>query len=533
MERIKACYPACLMAAVLVFCGPMLFTAGLPLGNDLSFHLSRVTALKEALDAGVFLPGVYSDYFSGLGYGSGLFYPDIFLYMPVLLMYLGFSTIAAYKIYLIILTAAMAWAMYFSVRWLGFSKNAALFSALIYLFASFHTTDVYVRSSLGEIQAFVFLPLTAAGFADVLWGQGRRPGPLILGASGLILSHVLTAAVTALLLGILALAFIKGWLSEPWRLKTLGVAALFIFLMTAFFTLPMLEQMALNPIWGDQGLNGAISDWAVPLNQLILAVPRLLGASGVLPAGIGLGLFFCGVLGLLQKNRRLRLCTGLGMALLFMSSELFPWEVLGDWLQTLQFPWRLYIFVTLCFALAAGPALEGMFDKRKTRWILGGALMAAMLLSFSVQSAFVYANYQGVTENPYPTFPAGCEYLPENMDYSALVSKAATAGEGLQRQDYNTYHFTLTTPRQELPLVYYPGYRAEMAVTQEDGSVRYQAAALKASETGFTLVDSEGTGEIVVTYCGTALARGSRYLSLGGILLFFIYLHRRKRTCDT
>ena len=520
-----------LVLSVFIFCAPMLLHPGLPFGNDLSFHLSRIASLKEAFAAGVFLPGVYSDYFSGMGYGVGLFYPDLFLYIPVALSLLGLKAVTAYKIYLMLLTAAMAWTMYLAVRRMGFSKMAAAISGTVYLFASFHTTDVYIRSSLGEIQAFVFLPLVLAGFADILWGCGNRLGMLVLGYSGLVLSHILTTVVTTLLLVLMTVVFAKQWLREPERFKMLLVAAGFSFFLTAFFTLPMLEQMAFNPIWGDRGLNGHVADWAVPLGQLILAVPRLLGAEGVMPAGVGLSLCVWGVLGLIQKDQRLRGFTICGGLLLWMASKLFPWQIFGGMFQTLQFPWRLYLFVTLFFAMAAGPALLSVFTRKRTVCLAGGALMAVMLATFGAQMTFIYGQYQSVSENPYAAFPAGCEYLPAAMDYGTLMEKSETA-KASAWQD-GVYHFEITTPGETLPLIYYPGYEASIEKIDDQGnSVRQDLRAGRSAQ-GFVILEDGVTGRGTLCYRGTPLRQWTRWLSLVSAAVFLIYSNRRRKNNDT
>ena len=46
---------------------------------DLNYHLLRIASVKEALWNGVFPPRINPIYFDGYGYGSSLFYPDVFM----------------------------------------------------------------------------------------------------------------------------------------------------------------------------------------------------------------------------------------------------------------------------------------------------------------------------------------------------------------------------------------------------------------------------------------------------------------------
>ncbi len=515
-----------LILACILFSVPFFFCQGLPFGNDLSFHLSRLESLKTALLNGSILPGVYSDYFSGMGYGNGLFYPDLFLYIPVFMMCLGISTVNAMKLYLILLSSAAAFSMYGSLRSIKASQSAAMFSAFMILFASYHITDIYLRCSLGEIQAFVFLPMIFAGLIDLLWGQGKNPLLLMFGFSGLILSHILTSVITFLISSVLTLCCFKHLLTEPFRFKTLGLAALGSLGLTAFFTFPMLEQMILNPIWGDVGLNGTVSSWAVPLNQLFLAKPQLLGAEGVLPAGIGLPLVFCGILGLMSSEKPLKVFALIGWILLWMASDLFPWSVLESRLQIFQFPWRLYLLTTLCWAFVAGPALEQRIRSVKIKRFFVGLLSLLMLLSFGIQVSFIYQHYPCIEENPYPTFPAGCEYLPEALSYAQLLESEKNL-KSEERLGWQCYLFELTEKDPEIPVIYYPGYRAWLI---KDGT-RFPVT-LSASEHGLIRIDTDQGGEVLITYQKTALAQATLWISLFSVLLIFIMIFRRKKPLD-
>ena len=46
---------------------------------DLMYHMLRTEGVKEALLEGNFPARIYMNFYNGYGYGSPLFYPDIFL----------------------------------------------------------------------------------------------------------------------------------------------------------------------------------------------------------------------------------------------------------------------------------------------------------------------------------------------------------------------------------------------------------------------------------------------------------------------
>ena len=49
-------------------------------GYDLTFHLNRLTGICDAIRDGQFIPRVYPNLNYGFGYGSAMFYCDLFLY---------------------------------------------------------------------------------------------------------------------------------------------------------------------------------------------------------------------------------------------------------------------------------------------------------------------------------------------------------------------------------------------------------------------------------------------------------------------
>jgi len=509
---------------------PFLLYKGIPFGHDTSFHMSRIQSVYEAMLQGKFFVGVYADYFNGMGYGNGLFYPDFFLYIPAFFMVLGASGAVAYKLFLILLSLSMGLTMYFSVKKVWGSKEAALLSSALYMLSSYHLTDLFIRSTLGEITAFVFLPLVIAGVYEVLWGD-RNWLWLSLGMGGVVLSHLLTSVITFVLCVILLAINWKAFKERP-RLMALLKAAALALGLTAFFTLPFLEQMVKNPVWGDTGLLGSIADWAVAPWATILALPTTIGVQYVPPAGIGLFLTAVAVTGLVlgvkRKGERDPLVFQLlimGFVLLLCATTIFPWHLLAGQLQTLQFPWRFYFFTTAFFAFCGGAVLKAIPPEKYQRAVILVVLIGT-LGSYTYNLNAMCTTRSFVETNPYPSFSAGCEYLPKAMRYDVLMTKEADAASRMTREGYNEYTFSVNAPADvELPLVYYEGYSA-----WADG----QPAAVYRTSGGFVgvhLTDG-GTVTLKVIFTGTALRKASGIISLvtlagGGV--WFIIRKRGKK----
>ena len=83
--------------------------------------------------------------------------------------------------------------MYFLVRNF-FGEFGGFISGLFYVYAPYHAIDIYARGDVAELWAYAFIPLAFLGIykKNILLGA--------VGFAGLILSHNLTAMMTAPLL---------------------------------------------------------------------------------------------------------------------------------------------------------------------------------------------------------------------------------------------------------------------------------------------------------------------------------------------
>lgn len=492
----------------------------LPFGNDLSFHLSRINALSEALEAGILFPGVYGNY--PMGYGAGLFYPDVFLYIPVLLIKAGADLFTAYKIFIVLTVFFSGVTMYISVSSVTASHRAGLISALIYTVASFHITDLYYRASVGELCAFVFLPLVVAGIYHILWGKKEKWLFLAAGFSGVILSHILSAVIMILLCALICAASVWRLVSEPERIKALLKAAGLVFLLTAFFTLPFLEQLILQPISGDRGYLGKVSDWAVSVKTLIFALPSLIGSDDSPPPGIGLSFVVILLVGFWtcfrQKNAPVsyfKQLIAMAAVLLFMCTVYFPWELFDTCLGNLQFPWRLYLFITVMLAFVSGDILTKL---KKGKAVLSAILLISMAVSSVMNIAFVYTHFDLIETNPYPTFGGGYEYLPEKLSYGDYLKACEAYNITVERTGYNTFETTaLGQGKQIIPIVFYPGYRA---------SVNGKAISVTASDHGLCQVDTLEKGILTLSYTGTFIKKTGNTLTLITLMAVSLYILR-------
>lgn len=239
---------------------------------------------------------------------------------------------------------------------------------------------------------------------------------------------------------IFCLLYIRKTL-EPERLLALVKAALLTLTVSLAFILPFLQSMRM-----DIEVNNRV-DWiqdsgTYPMQLLGVFMPAMgqdtssmyhempLAIGFSLAAGLGIFLWCCvkkydwGI----SKDRYLRAgaaCAGLTGICLFLSSEMFPWDSIRDFNETLskilimvQFPWRYLAIATgtCLFAAMIGVKLLGECRGTVYRRIAGGILLAFALFStgyFYVEFGYgvepVYA--LGFVEHD-KVEVAGGEYLP-------------------------------------------------------------------------------------------------------------------------
>ena len=59
--------------------------------DDIRFHLWRIEAIKYGLQNGIFPVRMYGLLLDNAGYASGIYYPDLFLYIPAVFRILGLN----------------------------------------------------------------------------------------------------------------------------------------------------------------------------------------------------------------------------------------------------------------------------------------------------------------------------------------------------------------------------------------------------------------------------------------------------------
>ena len=209
-EKVKENLKVIIIAlAIAIFaCVPYLQETSID-GNDISYHISRFASIAEELKLGNFPIAIHSSLLEGLGYANSIFYPELFLYIPALLLLCGLEIFKTYTVFIIIINFATVLITYYSAKHIFKSKEKAWITTLMYTLATYRLGDIFVRAALGEVIAFTFLPLILAGLYEIIIGDNKKWWLVCFGIWGIVNSHIITCALMLVCIMLICLMNIK------------------------------------------------------------------------------------------------------------------------------------------------------------------------------------------------------------------------------------------------------------------------------------------------------------------------------------
>jgi hypothetical protein len=256
-----------------------------------------------------------------------------------------------------------------------FGRFGGLISSAFYIFAPYHSVDVYVRGAMNEAWALVFFPVILwTSYRLIRSDSGRLRWIILLALSwfGLLTSHNLMVLIFTPIFSVWCGAFLlyyKRFRTVP----SLLLSGILAFGLAAFFTLPVaIEQKFVHADTLVQGYYD-FSVHFVSLKQLLFNRYFGFGSSiwesldgmsfqiGIVHVMAGLAVGFL-VLYRIYKSRRISvfefttailLFAGLFAAFMTHSKSTPLWQHFAP-LAYVQFPWRWLTLVILGISFSAG-----------------------------------------------------------------------------------------------------------------------------------------------------------------------------------
>lgn len=480
------------------------------MGYDLMGHLVRIEGVAEGIASGQFPVRIMPQWWNEYGYAQSMFYGDILLYFPAILVLLNYKFQTAFKCYIVFINLITAWIAYKSFKRIAKDRKIALLCSGFYTLNIFRLMYLYCSNGMGAYTAMAFLPLIIAG----LYCMKEEEGWVYLaaGLTGCIQSHLMTCEMTGIFLILLLAAGIK-WTCQKsvfFRLCKAGIAVVLwnLWFLVPFINLYMGEYKfkVMNDFQTDIQQDGiGAGDWfRAVLASLNGETDTLrLGCTIGLAAGFGL-LFVLVSLVLSRKKgteevKRGKIYAGFfavaAGAALFLSTKYFPYDflcaqsaILATLIHSLQFPWR---FLELAAVLAVTAIVFGFviwkkLGNKKVCIMMAGILGLCCLLdvAFYYHSLLVKAPQKTEICEYYalPEYMGVVEYLPVMAETLYEKHELGTSGDQVEIESYEKRYTTIQMScinhsGQEayidVPLFFYPCYKAKDMKTGEELSLTY------------------------------------------------------------
>ncbi|MEF9919517.1 MAG: hypothetical protein RR945_01615 [Erysipelotrichaceae bacterium] len=465
--------------------------------QDLSYHLSRIEGLSDALKLGHFPARIHPTELNSYGQAVGIFYPELFLYYPAILRLFGMSLTSAYKNLVFMVNIFTIIISYISLKHIFNSRNAGVLGMIILPLATYRLTTLFVRSAVGEYLAIIFIPLVLWGLIEVFYRNSNKWYILTFAMTGILQSHLITTELVAICCIIFALINYRKLVDKK-IILSLFKAIIFFILINLWWLLPFLTS-AVQGV-GAFSRNYGIEEPIVREVWKLFSIDYPLREGVNMPFSIGF-LLLIGVLifiyQLMKQPNKLKefnykLGVGFlvfGIITLWMSTGYFPWkflcemELIKSFASSLQFSWRLLTISSFLLSIVTIIALINIKFSKKILFssiifflfsMMGAKILLGNILLVPVAAP---ASYQAELDDP--GYTLGGWYLPKGTNeftiyYRPMVVESDKDNFVLNNYIRNGDEINFDFSSQDsvtltFPLVYYEGYY----VTIDDKEVDY------------------------------------------------------------
>ena len=460
--------------------------------DDLCYHLARLEGVKDGILDGQIGVNILPDGLQNNGYMNAM-YPYLFLYIGALLRICRVSLGFSYKVLIFLSNLGSAFSAYVAVKSMVKSRRSVILAVVLYTLMPYRFTNILSRGDLGETLALIFWPLVIAGLYHLIMGERKKWHYLVIGFSGVLQSHILSAAYVAVICVFTALLYCVRIVRER-RYVEICKAAGVSLLLNAWYLVPFLFY------YYKEDLNKDVLRWSGYFEQSINPSNMVQSISLYNKQYFSLGLALLGCLGigviylLCERRGQMSEFDGyllyllvLGIVLTFMVTGYFPSRALmaNDFYHNiatmLQFPWRFLGPASACFLFVGAGGLarsEILKPYRNTIFALLVGLNLLIVITVPTDNNHVpYKNAQSVASKGHETklgASVGLFYPHEWRLYGADDNRLTTSVvisdiASVVVRDYQkkgtkaavSYVSDSDSAYLELPIQNYLGYRAK------------------------------------------------------------------------
>ncbi len=474
IEKIKSNKETFILLGIILLSSIWLISKGMPYAHDIEFHYGRVIGLTNCLKNGNIF-GFIHEFYYGYGYATGLFYSNFYFYIPAILSGLGLSYMTSFKVLYLIINIFTTLSIYYVLKSITSNKKLSIIGTILYMFSNYRLVDIYPRGAMGEILSFMIIPLVILGLYEIVFRDYKKWYLFTIGFVLLLLCHL----ITTFLVGVFAFIFIvcnyKRFIEDKNRFKYLIISGVVGLLLGSFFILPMLEQKLYGNINIFEG-----ESYFLPQDNIV-SIKNFLLPTGFFNTNLGIVLILLLPIRLFiskkdfkkKDNDKIKLLRFadcfyiLGIIAWVSTTKIFPWKLVGNSLDFIQFPWRLLIISTP-FLVFSYIIYFSFIDKKKyTKYIYTIIVLISIseVLLYSVQYGYRNKSYNmGLNEigtGEYLIYGTDTINLSKERNYITSNNSIDIMSKkrGLKYEIYyrhNDYKNTYIT----VPIFNYYGYKA-------------------------------------------------------------------------
>lgn len=350
-------------------------------------HLCRLIGTEQTLVSKQFLPMIMSNFCNNFGYSWNIFYSPLTAYIPLIFRIFSFSFETCLKLFMFVVTVATGIAMYKFVIKITKNKNIAILASVLYIITPYRITDMYVRMALAELTSFIFIPMVFSGMYSII-NENKKSSLLIIGASGLILTHTVVCMYTAMLCFAYLIVFIRKLNKKS--ILNLLVSLLMIVLITSFYWVGLAQHYFSTSyevfVPGRMERVDVLNFYKTSLSQLVYTdqEQNMIYEIGIVTF-IGLLLTPIAIMKFekQEKEKDFTKIYGLfgilGIVLTIMTLKIFPFEKLPGTFTMIQFTFRLFEFTSFFFAIISAVNFWILIKNFNIRDVIIISLIACLL----------------------------------------------------------------------------------------------------------------------------------------------------------
>lgn len=350
-------------------------------------HLCRLIGTEQTLVSKQFLPMIMSNFCNNFGYSWNIFYSPLTAYIPLIFRIFSFSFETCLKLFMFVVTVATGIAMYKFMIKITKNKNIAILASVLYIIAPYRITDMYVRMALAELTSFIFIPMVFSGMYSII-NENKKSSLLIIGASGLILTHTVVCMYTAMLCFVYLIVFIRKLNKKS--ILNLLVSLLMIVLITSFYWVGLAQHYFSTSyevfVPGRMERVDVLNFYKTRLSQLVYTdqEQKMIYEIGIVTF-IGLLLTPIAIMKFekQEKEKDFTKIYGLfgilGIVLTIMTLKIFPFEKLPGTFTMIQFTFRLFEFTSFFFAIISAVNFWILIKNFNIRDVIIISLIACLL----------------------------------------------------------------------------------------------------------------------------------------------------------